>query len=467
MSGWLDLPRAPVVGPELTDGWGARVPDTSRPDPRRDIPGPQVLAGRRNALAQAFPDQTLVIPAGGFRTRSNDTDYRFRAHSAHVWLTGNQLPESVLVIQDGAGELFLRPRSGPDTGEFWTDRRVGEFWSGPRPSLAEAGELYGITCRRLEELPDRLARSSSRRALIGVDPAVDLLLEPRGGADIELEVELAARRRIKDDWELGQMRNAVEHTVAGFGDCIADWATVMQLGERWIEGTFDRRARVTGNGVGYSSIAAAGRHAAVLHWIDNDGAIAPSDLVLMDMGVEERSLYTADITRTVPASGRWSPAQRELYELVLAAQDAGIAALRPGRPFRAGHYEMTKVLCQGLIDLGLLRCSLDQALDPKGTPYARWVLCGDGHVLGLDVHDCRGGGRDVTLDLPLAAGQVLTVEPGLYFQAEDERVPPELRGLGIRVEDDLVVTEDGPINLSAALPRTPDAVVEWMAAGQG
>lgn len=189
MTEWLDLPRAPIVGPELTDGWGARVPDTSRPDPRRDMPAPQILAARRQALAQAFPGDTLVVPAGGFRTRSNDTDYRFRAHSAHVWLAGNQLPESVLVIQDGAGELFLRPRSGPDTAEFWTDRRVGEFWSGPRPSLAEAGELYEITCRRLEELPDRLARSGSRRSLIGVDPAVDLLLGPRGGADIELEVD--------------------------------------------------------------------------------------------------------------------------------------------------------------------------------------------------------------------------------------------------------------------------------------
>lgn len=460
---WVELPRAPIVGPELTQGWGRRVPDARRPDPHRDMPTPEVLASRRTALAQAFPGDTLVIPAGGFRVRSNDTDYRFRAHSAHVWLTGNQLPESVLVIRDEVGELFLRPRSGPDTAEFWTDRRVGEFWSGPRPSLAEAGELYGITCRRLEGLPDRLARSGSRRTLIGVDPAVDALVGPRGGADGELEVELAARRRVKDEWELGQLRAAVDHTIAGFGDCIADWGTVLQLGERWIEGTFDRRARVTGNGVGYSSIAAAGRHAAVLHWIDNDGAIAPSDLVLMDMGVEERSLYTADITRTVPASGRWSPAQRELYELVLAAQDTGIAALRPGLPFRACHYLMTKVLCQGLIDLGLLRCSLDEALDPTRTPYARWVLCGDGHVLGLDVHDCRGGGKDVTLDLPLAVGQVLTVEPGVYFQAEDERVPAELRGLGIRIEDDLVVTADGALNLSAALPRTPDAICDWMA----
>ena len=183
--------------------------------------------------------------------------------------------------------------------------------------------------------------------------------------------------------------------------------------------------------------------------------MAGSDLVLMDMGVEMNSLYTADITRTVPASGQWTGLHRDLYSIVLAAQDAGIAAVRPGARFRNFHRACVAVLVDGLADLGLLPGSRAEAMDESSTVYGRWVLTGSGHMLGLDVHDCRGGGADQSLDGLLEPGQVLTVEPGLYFRPDDLRVPEELRGIGIRIEDDLVVTGEGARTSARRCPARP------------
>lgn len=461
-----DLPRAPVLSTFLTDDW---VEIDPRPLTDAQVRRGQAAAParrRRERLAELFPGEVLVIPAGSYARRSNDTDFRFRPHSAHVWLSGNQAPDSVLVLSDGEPELFIRPRKGPSTDEFWSDRRYGEFWSGPRPSLTEASAQFGIPVRSLDDLAGALR--GAPRVLRGVDASVDRLVGTGAGesADTELDVALARLRIVKDSWELEQLQTAVDVTVQGFADCIGEWNAVLEHGERWIEGTFGRRARVGGNDVGYSSIAAAGAHATTLHWIDNDGAVRPGDLVLMDMGVEIDTLYTADITRTVPASGTWTPLQRDVYSIVLAAQDAGIAQVRPGVPFREFHRECVRVLVEGLADLGLLPCSAAEAMDPASTVYGRWVLCGSGHMLGLDVHDCRGGGADQSLDGLLEPGNVLTVEPGLYFQPGDLKVPEELRGVGIRIEDDLVVTESGNRNLSAALPRSVAAVEEWMSAGQ-
>jgi Xaa-Pro aminopeptidase len=217
-----------------------------------------------------------------------------------------------------------------------------------------------------------------------------------------------------------------------------------------------------GNDLGYDSIVASGRHATVLHWIDNTGAVTEGDLILLDMGVEGHHLYTADVTRTLPVSGTFTPLQRELYSLVLSAQEAGIAAVRPGAPFLAAHEAAMQVLAHGLEELKLLPGTAEEALDPTSKVYARWTLHGTSHMLGMDVHDCGAAAVEVYPKGDLAEGMVLTVEPGLYFQAEDLLVPEELRGIGIRIEDDIVVTADGALNLSAALPRDPDEIEAWM-----
>ena len=180
------------------------------------------------------------------------------------------------------------------------------------------------------------------------------------------------------------------------------------------------------------------------------------------MGVEGRNLYTADVTRTLPVDGRFSSLQRDLYDLVLAAQDAGIAAVRPGEPFAGTHEAAMTVLAHGLEGMGLLPVSAEEALDPESKVYSRWTLHGTSHMLGLDVHDCGQAAPEAYKFGTLEPGMVLTVEPGLYFQADDLLVPAELRGIGIRIEDDILVTADGHTNLSAALPRAADDVESWM-----
>jgi Xaa-Pro aminopeptidase len=219
-----------------------------------------------------------------------------------------------------------------------------------------------------------------------------------------------------------------------------------------------------GNDIGYDSIVGGGRHATTLHWIENSGPVTPGELVLLDMGVEGSSLYTADVTRTLPVDGTFTPLQRDLYTLVLTAQQAGIGAVRPGVPFLAAHHAAMSVLAHGLKDLGLLPVSAQEALSPDSKVYARWTLHGTSHMLGMDVHDCARSSSDIYPKGDLEAGMVLTVEPGLYFQEDDLLVPEELRGIGIRIEDDIVVTQSGYRNLSEALPREVEAVEEWMGA---
>jgi Xaa-Pro aminopeptidase len=219
-----------------------------------------------------------------------------------------------------------------------------------------------------------------------------------------------------------------------------------------------------GNDLGYDSIVASGAHATTLHWTENSGPVTPGDLLLLDMGVEGSNLYTADVTRTLPVSGTFTAVQRDLYSLVLRAQEAGIRAVRPGAAFQAPHDAAMHVLAHGLEDLGLLPVSAEEALDPDSKVYTRWTLHSTSHMLGLDVHDCASAAPAAYKDGTLADGMVLTVEPGLYFQQDDLLVPEELRGIGIRIEDDLLVTADGHRNLSEALPREPDAVEDWMAA---
>ena len=300
-----------------------------------------------------------------------------------------------------------------------------------------------------------------------MDRNVDNLVGGDDGRDREFAQVASEMRLIKDDWELGELAEACDITTLGFEDVVRDWDNVLKYGERWIEGTFFRRARAMGNDIGYDSIVGGGAHATTLHWIENSGPVTPGELLLLDMGVEGTNLYTADVTRTLPINGTFTPLQRDLYDLVYNAQEAGIQAVRPGVPFLAAHHAAMQVLATGLGDMGLLPVSVDEALDPESKVYSRWTLHGTSHMLGLDVHDCGQAAVDVYPRGDLAEAMVLTVEPGLYFQEDDLLVPEELRGIGIRIEDDIVVTADGFTNLSAALPRTASEVEDWMTRLQG
>ncbi len=442
----------------MREGWGERELDQP---PHPIAPS---AARRRARLGDLFPGERLVVPAGTFKIRSNDTDYRFRPGTAHTYLSGNQTSDAVLVVEDGESTLYARPRSSRETDEFFRDRQYGELWAGRRPSLQEISSSLGLPCRHIDELPSALAGSGKTRLLRGVDARVDHTVGGDEARDEELARVLSEMRLVKDSWELEQLQEACDITTLGFADSVREWDNVLKYGERWVEGTFSRRARAMGNDIGYDSIVGGGRHATTLHWTDNSGPVTPGDLLLLDMGVEASTLYTADVTRTIPVDGTFSPVQRDLYSLVLDAQQAGIDAVRPGAAFLAAHHAAMKVLAEGLEDMGLLPVSAQEALSPDSKVYARWTLHGTSHMLGMDVHDCARTSTDIYPRGDLEEGMVLTVEPGLYFQEDDLLVPAELRGIGIRIEDDIVVTSDGARNLSESLPRDLDGIEQWMGA---
>lgn len=439
----------------MATGWSPH-----REDLPAEHPSAPYRARRRAALAERFPGERLVVPTGGYKTRANDTEYRFRPSTEFAHLVGSHEPDAVLVVEtDGTSVLYQAPVMGRDTPAFFTDRVYGELWVGPRPSLEATSALLGIECRPLEEL-DKL--SGAARVVRGYDARVEALFEAEEEADKELTTFLSELRLVKDEHEIAQLQDAVDATVKGFEDVVRQLDRAQATSERWIEGVFGLRARVEGNDVGYGSICAAGAHACTLHWTDNDGPVRDGDLALLDMGVENLELYTADVTRTLPISGRFTDRQRQVYDLVYAAQEAGIAACRVGNDFLEPHRAAMVVLAHGLVELGVLE-DAEAALAEDQQLYRRYTLHGVSHMLGIDVHDCAHARSEVYRKGPLQPGYVLTVEPGLYFQPDDLTVPEDLRGIGVRIEDDIVVTDGDPINLSAALPRTSADVEAWMA----
>ncbi len=442
----------------MRQGWGDRELDLPR------HPVAEWAAARRVRLGEMFPDERLVLPAGTFKVRSYDTDYRFRPDTAHTYFSGNQTSDAVLVIEGSDAVLYARPRSSRDTDEFFRDRAYGELWAGRRPSLHEISSSLGLPVRHIDELPGALEGSGKTRVHRGVSADVDKLVAPDETRDEDFARVMSEMRLVKDEWEVGELQEACDITTLGFQDSVRDWDNVLEFGERWIEGTFFRRARAMGNDIGYDSIVAGGKHATTLHWIENTGPITPGELVLLDMGVEGSNLYTADVTRTLPVTGEFTPLQRELYDLVHEAQQVAIEAVRPGIEFTGPHMAAMEVLARGLGDRGLLPVSVDEALSPESKVYSRWTLHGVSHMLGLDVHDCGKAAPEAYNKAKLVEGMVLTVEPGLYFQEDDLLVPEELRGIGIRIEDDILVTADGYRNFSDSLPRTSSDVEQWMAA---
>ncbi|MDR2373866.1 MAG: aminopeptidase P family protein [Bifidobacteriaceae bacterium] len=494
-------PQSQAFKKFMTQSWGDVEPE---PGTGARLAGADSAAARRRRLAREFPGDRLIFPAGQLARRSNDIDYRFRPHSAFAHLTGLGLdhePDAVLVLEPvedteaalGAGEdtheavLYMRPAATRDTPEFYSDARYGEFWVGRRPSLAEIAAQTGVRAEHLDQLRDALAKDAGQvqlRLLREADQAVaglvdqvrveagappwDPAADPDRDPDAKLAEAASEARLVKDTYEVGQLRLAVAATIAGFERVVRalPQATAHRRGERVVEASFETGARVEGNGVGYDTIAAAGPHATTLHWMKNNGPVRPGDLLLLDAGVEVDSLYTADITRTIPVSGRYSPVQRRVWEAVVDAADAAFAAARPGNRFRDVHDAAMVVIAERLEEWGLLPVTAAEALTAEGQQHRRWMVHGTSHHLGLDVHDCAQAREALYMDAQLEPGMVFTIEPGLYFKPEDLAVPPEYRGIGCRCEDDILITAAGAENLSAALPRRAEALEAWMAALQ-
>ncbi|GAA1502727.1 Xaa-Pro aminopeptidase [Agromyces terreus] len=477
----------------ISSGWAAR--DEALPPAREQA---AYAARRRAAVSAAFRGIRLIVPAGDMKQRANDTDYPFRAHTAFAHLTGwgsDSEPGAVLVFEPtGDGHdatVYFRERAGRDSEEFYANPAIGEFWIGPRPSLEHVSADLDVAARGLDEF-DRVIDAVDTATLVlrEADAAItervdharirfaaeealstnasDAPFSLEVGGDHEPDAELARvlseLRLVKDEFEIAEMRAAVDATQRGFTDVFAELPRITSevRGERVIEGVFSTRARLEGNDVGYGSIAAAGPHATILHWTRNDGPVVPGDLVLLDAGVELDSYFTADITRTFPVNGTFSDVQRQVYEAVLEAADAAFEVVRPGAVFRDVHAAAMAVIARKTAEWGFLPVSAEESLRPENQFHRRYMVHGTSHHLGLDVHDCAQARREMYMDGELKAGMVFTIEPGLYFQADDLTVPEEFRGIGVRIEDDILVTADGAENLSIGIPRTVAEVEAWV-----
>ena len=426
---------------------------------------------RRQVLSSAFKGIRLVLPAGGYKVRANDTDYNYRPHSAFVYYSGVQgsdaTADAVLVLEPSGDShityLYMNPRSTRDTDAFYRDAKYGELWVGRRFTLDEAKACYQIDTKHLDDLTQLLEDGKETLIVRDVDSNVDKKVVKHDRED-EFAIFVSEQRLCKDDYEIRELQAAVDATALGFNDVIAAIPAAVETprGERVLDAAFYGRARILGNDLGYNTIVGAGSHACVLHWIRNDGNVRSGELVLVDAGVERESFYTADITRTLPVNGKFTPAQRALYMLVYESQLAGFAAVKPGVLFSEINKACQAVLARGLADMGVLTVSAEESLKPEVGLHRRWTLHGVSHHLGLDVHDCAQARKEMYLDAPLREGMVLTVEPGLYIQPDDELFAPEYRGIGIRIEDDVMVTADGYRNLSENIPRHPDDIEKWM-----
>nr|WP_127795368.1 aminopeptidase P family protein [Agromyces sp. LHK192] len=452
------LAEVPAFLEYMATGWG--TPDRT---PNVQPGAAAAAAAHRARLSAEFPGRVIAVASGTAPVRSNDTTYDFRPDSDFFWLTGCPVEDGVLVMTPAPGghdaTLYLPPPAYPGEVGFFRDALHGELWVGSAPSLDDWSAALDLRVAPLGAIEAALPRAGE--VLVGGAPGHPLLAPGPGAA--ALGRVLAELRMVKDAWEILELRRAVDATVDGFAEVVREVPRAIEHGgERWLQGTFDRHARTAGNGPGYATIVGSAGHAPTLHWVRCDGPVVPDELLLLDMGVETRSYYTADVTRTFPASGTFSPAQREAHDLVERAHRAGLAAVAPGRAFTDFHNAAMEVIANGLHDWGLLPVSVDEALSPEGQHHRRYLVCGIGHHLGLDVHDCAGSSYEAYQGATMQPGMVLTVEPGLYFHTFDETLPPELRGIGVRIEDDILVTSVGSEVLSDALPLDAGGLEEWM-----
>lgn len=433
---------------------------------------------RRTFLARlAEIGAAALIPTATAKIRNHDCEYRFRPGSDFWYLTGFAEPQAVLLLlpaRDGSktahrSVLFLRERDR--SKEIWTGLRLGVDAAPQALGVDEAQPIE----RLWEALPDLLAGYPRLLYRTGEDEDRDrrlfaclgtLRAKARGGVEPPVELLdplpiLHEQRLVKTEAELARMRRAAEITAEAHRAAMAATRAGMHEYEieALIEGTFRRRGST---GPAYNTIVAGGANACILHYVQNDQPLRDGDLLLVDAGCEWE-YYASDVTRTWPVNGTFSAEQRAIYELVLEAQRAAMEAVRPGAPFAAYHEAALGTIVDGLLELDLLSGSREQVLEQKA--YERFFMHKTGHWLGLDVHDCGAYARE-GVPRPLEPGMVLTVEPGVYIAADDETVEPRWRGIGVRIEDDLLVTESGHEVLTESIPRTIEEVEAACAAGR-
>jgi len=423
---------------------------------------PAVFAARRAAYMEAIgPQAVAIVRSQPERLRNGDAYHPFRQNSDVLYLTGFTEPECTLVLRPGAETekvvMFVRPRN-PEL----------ETWDGRRAGLEGAKDRYGADAaydasELAVKLPELAANVDEWYVGLGIDDELDQVIaksiarlrrtEKKGQrpprAVVDPRAALHELRLIKRPEELDALRTA--SAIASDAHIAAIRHGRPGVFEYELEAIINYQFRRRGGaGPGYATIVGAGENATILHYIENRKKIADGDLVLVDAGCEYEH-YTSDITRTWPANGAFTPAQREVYELVLQTQLAAIAMCRVGTTLDDIHQFCVKALTEAMIELGLLAGPVEERIADLG--YRKFYMHGTSHWLGLDVHDAGAytlGGKP----RPLAAGMVITIDPGLYIARDAEGVPDALRGIGVRIEDDILITNGDPEVLTAACPKT-------------
>lgn len=420
---------------------------------------------RRREFCSRMGNAVAVIPGARERIRSNDTEYEFRQHSDFFYLTGFLEPDAVLVLT-GADHAVLFLRKSDRTQETWTGKRLGVDAAPAALHIDEAYPIEDIDAR----LPGLLAGTAEllyafgdetfdRRVLAALDKARSSTR--RAGRSPECTrnpaLFLHEMRLRKEPEEIALLRQAAAITAEGHRAGVL--AARPGAYEYQIQAEIECAYRRGGAVPAYTSIVAGGANATTLHYTANREQLRDGDLILVDSGAE-CGLYCSDVTRTWPVNGRFTGEQRAIYEIVLAAQNAAIEQLRPGNSSRAFHEAAVAEIAQGLRDLGLLHGSIDEIVEKER--YREFYMHGTGHWLGLDVHDVGRYRNDDDTYRPLEPGMVTTVEPGIYVRADSD-ADDRFKGIGIRIEDDILVTADGYENLTAAIPRRIEEIERALA----
>lgn len=435
------------------------------------IPLSIVQQHRQKIADLMLPNSVLILFSADMIARNADVEYPFRQESSFWYCTGFDEPSSILVLRKNADDhvderLYVQPREIEK-----------EIWTGYRAGVSGAKAITGITdVKELPEFETDLSSllsgmhmsyfDSNEHSYSPMRAVVTKLLNecsrrsPSENLTTNMKTNSLFRlaRMYKDDWEIDQMQQSNTIAIAAHTKAVQMMRKRIQQGdtvyEYQVAADIYREFQYQGLNWSYPAIVAGGNNACTLHYMQNNAQLRVSDLLLIDAGCE-LNYYASDITRCYPISGTFSSAQKAIYELVLQAQLASIAEVaRPGATYASFHAVSTEVLTKGLLAMGLLQGSLEENIANRN--YCKYFMHGIGHHIGLDVHDSGiyVSDQGTRAPLPLTAGMAVTVEPGLYLSATDETIPPEYRGIGIRIEDDIVKTENGILNLTADLAKT-------------
>ena len=420
---------------------------------------------RQESVFDGFPESSiLIIPTNDRKIRSNDVGYPFRPNSYMLYLCGWIEDEGVFVAHNIGGDvhstLFVPER---DTKK--------EIWEGIRIGVEGAKEWPVTNTSAIEnfesEILQMIGGAQHVYTIMGVSETIDDIFKEIDGV-LDPRPIIDPLRRVKSAKEIQYMQEAA--AIASEAHKFAMVKATPNMGEWEIQSSVEGHFMSEKSTWSFPSIVGGGSNATILHYKTNNCIIRDGDLVLVDAGCEI-SGYASDITRTWPINGSFTKPQREIYELVLKAEKAGIEACQVGSPWSDLHRVVSEIIVQGLIDLGVLKCDLEEAIGDQTKldgPFRNFFMHGTGHLLGLDVHDV-GGGRQGDPGAPkfLEEGMVLTIEPGLYFAdwREDVKIPERYSGIGIRIEDDVLITNDGPVVLSSSCPKEISEIEDIVGSG--